>query len=204
MSKPVDALDYFKHGAMVGQNFNLSQFRDLNMKGVHMENCTFFGADLTKCDFSGAFMYRCQFSRADLTLCDFTGAEMNNCDFTGSHARGTIFLRTRLINAIIRRVTWKNCIFAYADLNGCELLQNDFLGTRWYKCDGLDNVRYGHTSIFRWYRMPGKDVPPVFEPTAGYVEHRASTYGGFSTHENEGGIKGAREEIVAPMGVAVG
>ena len=194
---PVDFLDYAQHGALVGQNFDCVKMPGLDLSGIDLHNCSFRGADLTDCKFNGAKLLRCDFSRADLTWVDFTGATLSNSDFTGSHARGMVMVRTKVINGIIRRVTWKQSIFAYADLNGCELLQNDFLGSRWYKCVGLDNTRYAKTSIFCWYRKPTADVPPVYEPEPGYVKIESSATGGLSVPENMGGVKAERDEVVA-------
>jgi len=179
----------YSDSIVVDQRFALRIPANLDLAGVDMTNATLRGADLQGTDFSGAKLLRADFSRTTVQHANFTGADLTYCDFTGAHGRGTLFLRTRMVNTMLRRVTFKNCVFAYCDMTGSDFLQSDFLGSIFYECKGLDEVVNADTAIFYWYRLPGVNTRPLFEPTPGYVRVERSATGGISFAENVGGEK---------------
>jgi len=167
--------------------------------GAKMHNCNFRAADCKDADFGGAVLLRSDFSRASVQWTDFTGADLTYCDMSMTHGRGTLFMRTRMVNTILRRCTLKNCLFVHAKMDGSDWLQTDFFGSRWYKCDGLDTICNWKTAIYYWWRLPNVNTRPLFTlgaglsdltaPGKGYVRVEQSATGGYSYAENIGGEK---------------
>jgi hypothetical protein len=180
-------------------DFSGAKLHGTRFNGAKMHNCVLRGADCKDADFGGATLIRSDLSRASVQWADFTGADLTYSDMTMVHGRGTLFMRTRMVNVILRRATLKNCLFVYCAMDGSDWLQTDFFGARWYKPEGLDTVCNWETAIYYWWRLPKVNTRPLFRlgagmrdmtpPAEGYVRQEGSATGGYSYIENIGGQK---------------
>jgi uncharacterized protein YjbI with pentapeptide repeats len=137
----------------------------IGSEGEDFTNATLEHAAVVRCEldrlsFVGADLQGSCFTWNSFLICDFSSSNLRNVDFRGSVITDTLFRNAILDLADLRKVTFKNCDFRGASMNGARLTYLQLCRLRLSK-EQRASIR------FSWFGgdLPPEVPPPEFEVT---------------------------------------
>jgi hypothetical protein len=172
---------------LVGAQLEGQDFSGYSLRGVNFTNANLRAVNFANADLTGAIFTRADLSRACLHLANCTRAKFDGADLTMTYGRGTLFFETSLTYCMLRRVTYKNCFFLNCNMEGADLAQGFFVGSKFNGSitkgmKNADPTRPGGP-VFTWYLRPGGG-PPRYEPAPQYLPYNVSVTGSLTVQEN--------------------
>ncbi len=172
---------------LVGAQLEGQDFSGYSLRGVNFTNANLRRVDFTKADLTGANFTRADLSGAVLQLANCSQTKFDGADLTHTYGRGALFFEASMTYCMLRRVTYKNAFFLNCDMEGADLAQGFFVGSRFNgsKVSELKNADPSKPGgpVFTWYLRPGGG-PPRYEPESQYLAYNTSVTGSLSVQEN--------------------